>query len=101
MTIPPPYDADRYQDAAGALREMLRWVGEPLANDRRHPIRTFRNRAVALLWVVNPDAVGGLSARALARRMGMRASTLTVFTAQVRDRFGIRNRFSAHDWRRR
>jgi len=97
----PAYEPRDFQDAAGALHEILRWIAEPVAGGSRQHLRGVRNRAVALAWTINPDTVGGLSMRQLARRIGVKPSTLTVFTAEVRARFGIRNRYHVHDWRRR
>jgi len=90
-----------YQDAAGALHEILRWIAEPVTSGSRQHLRGVRNRAIAFAWTINPDSVGGISMRELARRIGVRPSTLTVFTREVRAQFGIRNRYHVHDWRRR
>jgi len=97
----PAYEPRDYQDAAGALHEILRWIAEPVAEGSRQHLRGVRNRAIAFAWSVSPDALGGLSMRQLARRIGIKPSTLTVYTAEVRARFGIRNRYHVHDWRRR
>jgi hypothetical protein len=98
---PPAYEPRDFQDAAGALHEILRWVAAPVAGGSRQHLRGVRNRALALAWSISPESVGGLSMSQLARRIGVAPKTLTVYTAEVRARFGIRNRYHVHDWRRR
>ena len=93
-----PYDL-----ASSALGEILRWVVEPVAGQtlNRQHLRVVRNRALALAWSLNPDLVGGLSLRALSRRIGLHRTRLSIVARTAREKFGLRNRYHAHDWRRR
>jgi len=100
MNPTPPRD---YDAASMAMRDLLSYVVEPLMGERVTSIelKQIRNRAVALAWTLNPDIVGGGSATQIARKLGLNRSRFSDFTVLARRRFGIRNRYHAHDWRRK
>jgi hypothetical protein len=99
--MPAPYESSDYAVAGGAMREILRWITEPVTSGNRQHLRAVRGRALAAAWVISPDSLGGISMTQLAQRIGVRPSTLSAFTSEMRTRFGLRNRYSPHDWRRR
>lgn len=57
-------------------------------------------RAIAASWVTNPKTLGGSSLRSLARRLGVKATTLSALTAEFSREFGIKNHWKSHDWRK-
>jgi hypothetical protein len=83
-------------EIAGA---MLRWITEPLVDGNRQHLRAVRGRAVALAWVADPELIGGGSMREVAKQLGISRGAFARFTVEARIRFGLRNRYHAHDWR--
>jgi len=92
-----PEQAQRdYGALAHALRETLQWIIPPGCRGRTGAIPNVAHRAIALLWTLNPEYFGGLSMREVCRRRGLNYKTMRKHTAEVRRRFGIRNRWQVY-----
>jgi hypothetical protein len=60
----------------------------------------FGRRAVALLWVIKPEAFSGKSLTKIAAELGITSARLAPFSGEVTTTFGVRNGGQAHGWNR-
>ena len=58
---------------------------------------------IMLNWLLNPSAFTGKAASQahIAKCLGVSSAALSPLTSELSKRYGIRNRFQAHDWRTR
>jgi hypothetical protein len=93
-----------------AIRAILAWLLEGsglVPGEIEHTVRLENSdrwvgrRAIALMWVIMPDALAGSSLRAVARCMGLHAPQLAVHTAEFSARFGILSAKQSRGWNRR
>jgi hypothetical protein len=92
--------ADERDLAGRAVLEVLRIIlGRTDGDIRREMIGS---RALCLAYTLRPDLIHGTpSLREIARRCGISAPALSVFTSELRDQFNIANGAQrGHDWRR-
>lgn len=73
---------------------------EPQPGDASDPraINYIGKRAIAALWVINPQMFGDAPAQMVAKSFGISPLKFYHVTAEFSREFGVRNRFQVHDW---
>jgi hypothetical protein len=101
------------QALAKALKGVLAWAVDGWASgnirggkkirggSKFTALETVARRIVVLVWSLNPELLGSDAAlRQVAKQLGCSTALLSSQdVAKVRQRFGIRNVYAAHDWR--
>lgn len=93
---PEPMEDSTQPDAAQVMRMLLEWIGTCKARDPR-AINYIGKRAIAALWVINPQLFGNAPGRMVAKSFGISYMKFSWITAEFSREFGIRNRFQDHD----
>lgn len=95
-----PDAAQDYARLGEALRSIFRWIASQSMSSK-DPARCAGRNCLALLWVLDPDYVGGTSMSKLAAAVGIHKVLLARSTAEASRLSGVRNRAQcSHDWRR-
>lgn len=84
-------------DRAALLSVLMEWIGECKASDAR-AVNYIGKRAIAALWVLNPERFGNLAAHKVAKSFGLSPCKFKWITAEFSRRFKVQNQFQAHDW---
>lgn len=81
-------DSELIEIASEGLRDILDYIAGP-DGAHVHPIATTR-RLMAVLWVVRPDLVGGMSQSELAVSLGVTRSAISKMACEFSDLFNFR-----------
>lgn len=107
-TSPDELTQDDGLRVAAALRAILQWSidgwGRMRGGDKFTPLEVIGRRLLILAWSVDPEIIasGGASIRQIADQLGCSAAILSdCDVRRVRETFGLRNVYAAHDWRRK
>lgn len=90
-------DAENRDRLVFALRELLEFISD-VNLENPDAATMIGRRAVAVLWVINPDYFSGHSLSWLANRLGCSVALLSQVSAPTRRKFGVHNRGQAHGW---
>jgi hypothetical protein len=88
-----------FRHAAMALGRLLAWQVEPFKDSRTssdEKAQLIMRRTLAAAWVTTPDALGGISAAEVGRRLGVNREAISKHTSEFSRRFGVVSRAQSH-----